>query len=71
MATLLNGTLFPQNLGGDLRSDGHQSQIMEGDADVDQTQIMGGDTVKLLGRYIPPRFWHPWSSLIFDYALFL
>ena len=25
-----------------------------GDADVDHTQTIGGDTVKLLGGYIPP-----------------
>ena len=27
-----------------------------GGADVDRTQTIGGDTVKLLGRYIPPGF---------------
>ena len=32
-----------------LRSDAHQSQIIGGDADVDHTQTIGGDTVKLLG----------------------
>ena len=53
LATLLNGTLFPPNSGGDLRSDAHQIQIIGGDADVDHTQIVGGDTVKLLGGYIP------------------
>ena len=39
-----------------------------GDADVDHTQIIGGDSVKLLGGYIPhpppppppPGFRHPW-----------
>ena len=51
---LLNGTLFSPNSGGDLRSGAHQSQIIGGDADVDHTQITGGDTVKLLGEYIPP-----------------
>ena len=45
---------FSLNSGGDLRSDAHQSQIIGGDADVDHTQIIGGDTVKLLGGYIPP-----------------
>ena len=54
LATLLNGTLFFSNSGGDLRSDAHQIQIIGGDADVDHTQIIGGDTVKLLGEYIPP-----------------
>ena len=51
---------FP-NSGGDLRSDAHQSQIIGGDADIDHTQIIGGDTVKLLGGYIPPGFRHPWD----------
>ena len=45
---------FSPNSGGDLRSAAHQSQIIEGDAGVDHTQIIGGDTVKLLGGYIPP-----------------
>ena len=39
---------------GDLRSDAHQREIIEGDADEDHTQIIGGDTVKFLGGYIPP-----------------
>ena len=45
---------FSPNSSGDLRSDAHQSQIIGGDADEDHTQIIGGDTVKLLGGYIPP-----------------
>ena len=45
---------FPRNSGGELRSDAHQSQIIGGNADVDHSQIIGGDTVKLLGGYIPP-----------------
>ena len=46
---------FSPNSGGDLRSDAHQSQIIGGDANVDHTQIIGRDTVKLLGGgYIPP-----------------
>ena len=49
-----NGTLFSPNSSGHLRSDAHQSQIIGGDADVDHTQTIGGDTVKLLGGYIPP-----------------
>ena len=42
----------------DLRSDAHQTQIIGGDADESHTQIVGGYTVKLLGGYIPPWFWH-------------
>ena len=42
-----NGTLFSPNSSGDLRSDAEQSQTI------------GGDTVKLLGGYIPPGFRHP------------
>ena len=56
---------FPPNSGGDLRSDAHQRQIVGEDADVDHTQIIGGDTVKLLGGYIipiPPGFRHPWAQ---------
>ena len=49
-----NETLFSPNSSGDLRLDVHQSQIIGGDADEDHTQIIGGDTVKLLGGYIPP-----------------
>ena len=45
---------FSPNSGGDLRSDAHQSQIIEGDADVDHTQIIGGDTVKLQRIQSPP-----------------
>ena len=50
---------FP-NLSTDQHSDAHQSQIIGGDAHEDHTQIVGGDTVKLLGGYIPPGFRHPW-----------
>ena len=57
---------FSPNSNGDLRSDAHQSQIIGGDADVDHTQIIGGDNVKLLGRIIyppiPPGFQHPCLS---------
>ena len=55
---------FSRNSGGDLRSDAHQSQITGGDADVDHTQIIGGDTVKLLGRiYLPsPRVSAPLNT---------
>ena len=45
---------FSPNSSRDLRSDAHQSQIIGGDADVDHTQIIGGDNVKLLGRIYPP-----------------
>ena len=51
---------FPKS-SGDLGLDAHQSQIMAGDADKDHTQIIGGDTVKLLGDIspIPFGFRHP------------
>ena len=29
-------------------------KLLGGDADEDHSQIIGGDTVKLLGGYIPP-----------------
>ena len=53
---------FAPILSGHLRSDARQSQIMRGDADVDHTQTIVGDTVKLLGGIspIPPKFGHPW-----------
>ena len=54
-----NGTLFSPNSSGHLRSDAHQSQTIGGDADVDHTQTIGRDTVKLFGGYIPPGFRHP------------
>ena len=55
-----NGTLFSSNSSTDLRSDEHQSQIIGGDVDEDHTQIVWGDTVKLLGGYPPhpPGFRH-------------
>ena len=56
---------FSPNSSGDLRSDAHQSHIIRGDADVDHTQIIGGDNVKLLVRIyppIPPGFRHPCLS---------
>ena len=56
---------FPPNSSTDLRSDAHQSQIIGGDAGEDHTQIVGGDTVKLLGGYIspiPPGFRLPWAQ---------
>ena len=52
--------IFSPNSSGDLRSDAQQSQFIGGDADVDHTQInYWGDTVKLLGGYIPSRFRRP------------
>ena len=48
------GKLCSSNCSGDLRSNAHQSQIIGGDADADYTQIIGGDTIKLLGGYISP-----------------
>ena len=45
---------FSPNSSGDLRSDAHLRQIIGGDADVDHTQIIGRDTVKLLGGIYPP-----------------
>ena len=55
-------TFFPPNSSGDLRSGAQRSQIFGGDADEDHTQIIGVDTVKLLGDIspIPSGFWHPW-----------
>ena len=49
---------FCPNSSGELRSDAHQSLIIGGDADVDHTQIIGGDTVKLFPP-IPVGFRHP------------
>ena len=45
---------FSPNSNEHLLSDAHQCQINWGDADVDYTQTIGGDTVKLLGGiYLP------------------
>ena len=55
---------FSPNSSGDLRSDAHQSQIIGRDTDVDHTQIIGGDTVKLLGGYIPPWVSAPLATVI-------
>ena len=43
--------IFSPNSSGHLRSDAHQSQIIEGNADADHTQTIGGNTAKLLGGY--------------------
>ena len=53
--------LFSLNSSTDLRSDAHQSQIIEGVVDKDHTQIVGEYTVKLLGDIppIPPGFGTP------------
>ena len=40
------------NSSRDLHSDAHQSQFIGGDADENHSQIIEGDTVKLLGGYI-------------------
>ena len=57
---------FSPNSSGHVRSDAHQSQIIGGDADVDHTQTIGGDIVKLLGGYIPPPgFGTPESKAVF------
>ena len=55
---------FSPNSSGDLRSDAHQSQIIGGDVDVDHTQIIGRDTIKLLGGMYPPRVLAPLLSFI-------
>ena len=59
-----NRKLFSPNSRRHLRSDVHQSQIIEGYADVDHTQTIGGDTVKLLGDISPslPGFGTPGNS---------
>ena len=50
---------FHPSSGGDLRSDAHRSQIFGEDTDEDHTQIIRGDTVKLLGNISPHP---PWIS---------
>ena len=54
-----SGTLFSPNSSGDPRSDAHQSQIIEEDADVDHTQIIGGGYSQIIVGYIPSGFQHP------------
>ena len=44
---------FPPKSSGHQPSDAHQSQIIGGDAYVDHTQTIRGDTVKLLGDISP------------------
>ena len=60
-------TFFPR-IQVDIHTQMHtsdQSQIIEGDAYVDPTQTIRGDTVKLLGDISPPRFWHPWLCIYY------
>ena len=45
---------FPRIQVRTCRSDAHQRQIIVGDTDVDHTQIIGEDAVKIFGGYIPP-----------------
>ena len=47
---------FSPNSRGHPHSDAHQSQIIEGDAYVDPTQTIRGDTVKLLRDISPLGF---------------
>ena len=49
-----NRTLFSPNSSGNLGSDAHRSQIIGGYANEDHTQIIGGDTAKLLGGISAP-----------------
>ena len=53
-----NGTLFSSNLSGDLRSDADHSQIIGGKQMLTTLELLG-DTVKLLGGYIPLGFGTP------------
>ena len=46
------------------RSDAGHSQIIGRDANVDHSQIIMGDAVKLLGEYIPPGFGTPNCSTL-------
>ena len=46
--------LLPPNSSGGLRSDTYQRQIIEGDADEDHTQIIGGIQSNYWGGYVPP-----------------
>ena len=50
---------FSPNSSGHPHSDAHQSQTIEGDAYVDPTQTIRGQTVKLLGDISPPDFGTP------------
>ena len=50
---------FSPKSSGDLRSDAHQSEIIEGDADEDHTHIIGGIQSNYWEGYIPPS---PWVS---------
>ena len=53
----------------DLLSDAHQSQIIGGDSHEDHPQIIGRNTVMLLGGIYPPippppGFRHPWARIL-------
>ena len=52
----------------DLLSDAHQSRIIGGDSHEDHPQIIGRNTVMLLGGDIsphpPPGFRHPWARIL-------
>ena len=56
---------FSSNSSEDQRSDPGQSQIIGGDTVVDHTQIIGEDTIKLLGGISPnpPGFGTPVYSI--------
>ena len=51
-------SFFSPNSMGDLRSDAHQSQFIARNPEVDHTQIIGVDTVKLLGKVYPSTSLH-------------
>ena len=71
----VNGTLFSPNSGEDQKKKSSSArlehffpkftlrctpiQIIAGDANVDHSQTIGGDTAKLLGGHIPPSHRHP------------
>ena len=58
-----NGTLFSPRIQVDTYAQMHtRVKLLGGDADVDHTQTIGGDTAKLLGSIYPPispGFRHP------------
>ena len=62
---------FPPNSSGDPRSDAHQSQIIEEDADVDYTQIIGGGIQSNYCGIYPLRVSAPLSRLIVFMKVFI